>query len=358
MHAQDAEDDACIGTQQNLGAYIRGGMSRREGARVQGHLGECRRCMGVYLELTEVNSNLRGILAPLILGGSAAAYLGSGGGLGALAAIKAGALFLAGRARDLALANAPVSAVAGVAATAAVATGVVIVATPADNKPNADRPAAVASAPVAGGNTAGPGAGGGAGPGRRNGHGHHGGTAGRPTADSVPRSGGGTPFVTVPLGVTTDTPSDEPTDVPSETPTDLPTDVATEEPTDIPTDEPSTDPSPTGDPEHDLAVVARATPVAGLAWSVDVDVQGLPAGEDAVVTVTSSSPTITLTLDPRCLGLQLDTARCQVQAPATLQFLAVPVPGQTATLTFTVSYVGDVTDPDPSNNSTTVDLHS
>ena len=32
--------------------------------------------MAIYLELTEVNSNLGAILAPLLLGGVAAAYLG------------------------------------------------------------------------------------------------------------------------------------------------------------------------------------------------------------------------------------------------------------------------------------------
>ena len=52
MHAQDAEDDACAWTQDNLGAYIRDG--RRASAtrsRSRAHIDECRRCMGIYLEL-------------------------------------------------------------------------------------------------------------------------------------------------------------------------------------------------------------------------------------------------------------------------------------------------------------------
>ena len=33
--------------------------------------------MAIYLELTEVNSNLGALLAPLLLGGAATAYLGA-----------------------------------------------------------------------------------------------------------------------------------------------------------------------------------------------------------------------------------------------------------------------------------------
>ena len=54
--------------------------------------------MAIYLELTEVNSNLAGILAPVLLGGAAAAYVASAaGGI----ALKGGLLFLVDRARDL-----------------------------------------------------------------------------------------------------------------------------------------------------------------------------------------------------------------------------------------------------------------
>ena len=77
MHVQELDDDLCSWTHRNLGAYIRGGISRRDAAKVEEHLDECRRCMAIYLELTEVNSNLAGILAPILLGGAAAAYVGS-----------------------------------------------------------------------------------------------------------------------------------------------------------------------------------------------------------------------------------------------------------------------------------------
>ncbi len=75
MHAQDAEDDACAWTQDNLGAYIRSAASKRDSAKVRAHIDECRRCMGIYLELSEVNTNLSGILGPMVLGTAAAGYI-------------------------------------------------------------------------------------------------------------------------------------------------------------------------------------------------------------------------------------------------------------------------------------------
>ena len=117
MHAQDTADASCTWTQEHLGSYVRNGLSRRDATRVEGHLRECRRCMAVYLELNEVNSGLAGLLAPLLLGGAAAAYVASAGGSTA----AGGLLALLGRARELAVANAPTTAVAGIAAGAIVA---------------------------------------------------------------------------------------------------------------------------------------------------------------------------------------------------------------------------------------------
>ncbi len=109
QHAQEMDDDTCRWTHQHLGAYVRNGISRRDATKVEEHLDECRKCMAVYLELTEVNSNLAGILAPLLLGGAATAYLAAAGG----AVSKGGLLLLVDRARDFASANAPATAVAG-----------------------------------------------------------------------------------------------------------------------------------------------------------------------------------------------------------------------------------------------------
>jgi RNA polymerase sigma factor (sigma-70 family) len=79
QHATDPDDVDCAWTRDHLGAYVRGGLSRRDAARVDDHLASCRACAAVYLELTEVNSGLAGLLAPLLLGTAGAGYLSSSG---------------------------------------------------------------------------------------------------------------------------------------------------------------------------------------------------------------------------------------------------------------------------------------
>ena len=70
MHVQDVGEprSSCQATRANLGAYIRAGLSAREANRVSAHLECCRPCTGIYLELLEVDTDLRGLLAPLLLG--------------------------------------------------------------------------------------------------------------------------------------------------------------------------------------------------------------------------------------------------------------------------------------------------
>ena len=120
MHLSDISDDHCRWVNEHLGAYVRQGLAKRDAAKVEDHLDECRRCTAMYLELTEVNSNLTAIIAPLLLGAAATGYLASTGSAG-----TAGALTLLGRVRDVIMAN------AGVAATGAAAAGVAAVATTA-----------------------------------------------------------------------------------------------------------------------------------------------------------------------------------------------------------------------------------
>src|SRR5690606_12037227 len=76
----DTAEDTCRWTTEHLGAYVRGGLAKRDSAKVSGHLEGCRRCTAVYLELTEVNSNLAGLLGPAILGAAAPGYLAAAGG--------------------------------------------------------------------------------------------------------------------------------------------------------------------------------------------------------------------------------------------------------------------------------------
>jgi hypothetical protein len=106
-----------------------------------------------------------------------------------------------------------------------------------------------------------------------------------------------------------------------------------------------------------VSVAARATPVAGLAWQVSATIAGVPDGARVTVTVHTSSPPIARTLDPRCLGIGLGAGQCHLSGPGSLDFLAVPLPGQGGTITFTVDYAdGSGTAPDPCDNSSTVTL--
>lgn len=62
-----------------LGRYVRGGLSRRDAGKVESHLESCRHCTGLSLELSEVNSNLAGILGPAVLGSVFVGYAGTVG---------------------------------------------------------------------------------------------------------------------------------------------------------------------------------------------------------------------------------------------------------------------------------------
>jgi RNA polymerase sigma factor (sigma-70 family) len=118
MHLADTAAEECRWTTERLGAHVRGGLSKREAAKVDEHLDECPRCAAIYLELAEVNSNLRGIIAPLLLGAAAAGYLSTSGGAAGLG-LLGGWLF---RVKETVTANAGVTG--AVAASTVVAVGV------------------------------------------------------------------------------------------------------------------------------------------------------------------------------------------------------------------------------------------
>ncbi len=93
----------------------------------------------IYLELGEVNANLSGLLAPVLLGGAAAAYVASSG-----SATSVGLVALLDRARELALTHAPATAAVGVGAGALVVGGLFL----GLREPGPDpRPAPEASGP-------------------------------------------------------------------------------------------------------------------------------------------------------------------------------------------------------------------
>jgi RNA polymerase sigma factor (sigma-70 family) len=97
-HVRGCDDEACRATVARLGGWTRDRLSTGDAARVDAHLASCRRCRQVAAELAEVNSGLRGLLAPLLLGGSsgasgAAVSAGAvGTAAGSAGAVSAGAV--------------------------------------------------------------------------------------------------------------------------------------------------------------------------------------------------------------------------------------------------------------------------
>lgn len=81
-------DEKCRPVLEMLGAYVRGGLAKRDTRRVKGHLDDCKHCKALYVELADINTALREALGPLVLGGAVTAYLSAvakggvaGGGL-------------------------------------------------------------------------------------------------------------------------------------------------------------------------------------------------------------------------------------------------------------------------------------
>ena len=97
--------ERCRATVDKLGAWTRGGLSKRETAQVETHLDECERCRALAAELADVNGALRLIIAPLVLGVGAAGYLATtakAGAAVATAAVTAGSTSAAGGAANAA----------------------------------------------------------------------------------------------------------------------------------------------------------------------------------------------------------------------------------------------------------------
>ncbi len=72
-HLAPPRDDNCTWTTSHLGQYVRKALSKRDTVTVDDHLEICSRCSALYLELAEVNSNLPGLLAPVVIGTAATA---------------------------------------------------------------------------------------------------------------------------------------------------------------------------------------------------------------------------------------------------------------------------------------------
>jgi len=93
QHLASPASEACTIVNAKLGAYVRGGLAKRETALVESHLEECGDCRALVLELGDVNHGMRAIIAPLVLGAVAVGVLqgvGFGGAIGTGAAAGAG----------------------------------------------------------------------------------------------------------------------------------------------------------------------------------------------------------------------------------------------------------------------------
>jgi RNA polymerase sigma factor (sigma-70 family) len=74
-HVTGDPAERCQAAVGKLGAWTRGGLSRRESIQLNAHLDECAACRAVATELADVNGALRGIVAPIVLGAGTAGYL-------------------------------------------------------------------------------------------------------------------------------------------------------------------------------------------------------------------------------------------------------------------------------------------
>nr|WP_042195619.1 sigma-70 family RNA polymerase sigma factor [Kibdelosporangium sp. MJ126-NF4]CEL22120.1 sigma-70 region 2 domain protein [Kibdelosporangium sp. MJ126-NF4]CTQ92901.1 sigma-70 region 2 domain protein [Kibdelosporangium sp. MJ126-NF4] len=90
VHLAESTSERCRATAERLGAWTRGGLSKRETAQVESHLDECDRCRALAAELADVNSGMRVFIAPLVLGVGALGYLAT--------TAKAGSAVIAGAA--------------------------------------------------------------------------------------------------------------------------------------------------------------------------------------------------------------------------------------------------------------------
>lgn len=98
QHLNSSDDVSCLEVNAQLGAYVRGGLNKREATKVSGHVTLCERCSALVSELEDVNRGMRAIVGPLVLGAAASALLDAGlpvggvfaSGLGAGAAGAAG----------------------------------------------------------------------------------------------------------------------------------------------------------------------------------------------------------------------------------------------------------------------------
>ena len=324
MHVEDAGEEACATARANLGAYVRGGLSRREATKLAAHLESCRPCAAIYLELVEVNGELRGLLAPIVLGSAAAAYLGTASGV----SIPNISGLLAGM----------VKPIAGVAAAGVAAAGLVVAIGSQQGDDGTDRGPTQAEQVI----DAGP-------PGktlhRKGSKGAKGPKAEGSGTQAQTSSASSAPQQTPQAGAQGE--GDENEESPQ--PTSHSEGVG-----------PSAAAHPNGSPSSksqvDMSVAASATSASGLEWDVQVRVGGLTSDQTATLRITADNPSVNLQLDPACDPVGAGEAVCQVQGPTVLQMVVLPNPATRTTMTFSLTPGGGLQEADPGDNVARVTL--
>jgi RNA polymerase sigma factor (sigma-70 family) len=126
-HLLETSDPGCRTTVEQLPSYYRDRLSPRRRHKVEDHLDHCAACTKAALELSDVDSRLGALLAPLALGGFALSGVTAGAGLGTLKGLLA---TLAGTSRragsHLPSTIGSKAAAAVLVAAAAVATGAAV----------------------------------------------------------------------------------------------------------------------------------------------------------------------------------------------------------------------------------------
>lgn len=79
MHVSLITQPGCRPVAERLGAFDRRSLSARDAALVSEHLARCEGCQVVHREVTDIMASVRGVVAPLVLGPAAPAYLAGAG---------------------------------------------------------------------------------------------------------------------------------------------------------------------------------------------------------------------------------------------------------------------------------------
>ncbi|WP_406643122.1 sigma-70 family RNA polymerase sigma factor [Amycolatopsis sp. WGS_07] len=151
VHLSENQSGSCREAVERLGAWTRDGLSKRERAQVENHLDGCENCRALAAELADVNSGLRAIIAPIVLGGAALGYLATVGAAKTTAAtaaagVAAGAA--AGNGGGAAAASAPRQFIGvGVSGAAVIAAVAVALAAGGAQQPPAAAPSIPAARP-------------------------------------------------------------------------------------------------------------------------------------------------------------------------------------------------------------------